>query len=148
MNTLIADDDDITRLLLSSALTKLGHTVHEARNGREAWEAWHGGEFRLIISDWMMPDLNGLEFCRRVRAEPRADYTYIVLLTSCSGKTNYLEAMNAGADDYLIKPFDKEELHARILVGLRVMALQTALADRLQELGAASAEIRELKLHV
>ena len=72
MKTLIADDDDITRLLLSSALTKLGQTVREATNGREAWEAWQSGEFPLIISDWMMPDLDGLEFCRRIRAEPRA----------------------------------------------------------------------------
>lgn len=78
MNTLIADDDGITRLLLRSALTKLGHEVHEATNGREALDAWHGGEFPFIISDWMMPDLDGLEFCRRIRAEPRADYTYML----------------------------------------------------------------------
>jgi CheY-like chemotaxis protein len=79
MKTLIADDDVITRLLLSAALRKLGHEVHEATNGREAWEAWHSGAFAFIISDWMMPDLDGLEFCRRIRAAPRADYTYIAL---------------------------------------------------------------------
>src|SRR4051794_17357688 len=107
MNVLIADDDDITRLLLSGALTKLGHIVREARNGREAWEAWLTGAYPLIISDWMMPDLDGLEFCRRIRAEACAEYTYIVLLTSCSGNTNYLEAMSAGADDFITKPFEK-----------------------------------------
>jgi CheY-like chemotaxis protein len=85
MKALIADDDVITLLLLSSALSKLGHEVCEATNGREAWDAWSSGEFPLIVSDWMMPDLGGLEFCRRIRAEPRADYTNVVLLTSLSG---------------------------------------------------------------
>ena len=127
MHTLIADDDDITRLLLSSALTKLGHDVHEATNGREAWEAWLTGDYPLIISDWMMPDLDGLEFCRRIRAEARTDYTYIVLLTSRSGKTHYLEAMNAGADDFITKPFEREEFAARIRVAERILGLHEKL---------------------
>ena len=127
MKILIADDDDITRLLLGSALTKLGHDVHEATNGREAWDAWHGGEFPFVISDWMMPDLDGLEFCRRIRAEPRADYTYIVLLTSRSGKTNYLEAMTAGADDFITKPFEKDALAARVRVAERILGLHASL---------------------
>ena len=127
MNTLIADDDDITRLLLSSALTKFGHAVHEATNGREAWDAWHDGEFPFVISDWMMPDLDGLEFCRRIRAERRADYTYIVLLTSRSGKTNYLEAMSAGADDFITKPFEKDAFAARVRVAERILGLHANL---------------------
>lgn len=127
MNTLIADDDDITRLLLSSALTNLGHEVREATNGREAWEAWHGGGFSLIITDWMMPDLDGLEFCRRIRAEERADYTYIILLTSRSGKSNYLETMNAGADDFVTKPFEKDDFTARVRVAERILGLHANL---------------------
>jgi DNA-binding response OmpR family regulator len=127
MNVLVADDDGVIRLLLSSALTKLGHTVHEATNGREAWDAWRGGEFSLVISDWMMPDLDGLEFCRRIRAEQRADYTYIVLLTSRSGKTNYLEAMNAGADDFITKPFEKDALAARVGAAERILRLHASL---------------------
>jgi DNA-binding response OmpR family regulator len=127
MKILIADDDAITRLLLSSALTKLGHDVHEATNGREAWNAWEGGEFPFIISDWMMPDLDGLEFCRRIRAERRADYTYTVLLTSRAGKTNYLEAMTAGVDDFITKPFEKDELTARVRVAERVLGLHANL---------------------
>jgi len=127
MNVIVADDDDIIRLLLSSALTKLGHSVHQATNGREAWEAWHGGQFPLVISDWMMPDLDGLEFCRRVRAEQRADYTYIVLLTSRAGKTNYLEAMTAGADDFITKPFQKDALAARVRVAERILGLHANL---------------------
>jgi len=123
MKALIAEDDEITRLLLSSALTKLGHEVHSATNGREAWEAWHSGEFPFVISDWMMPDLDGLEFCRRIRAAGRADYTYIVLLTSRTGKANYLEAMTAGADDFITKPFEKETLAARVRVAERILRL-------------------------
>lgn len=127
MKILIADDDDITRLLLGSALTNLGHDVREATNGREAWDAWKGGEFPFIISDWMMPDLDGLEFCRRIRAERRTDYTYIILLTSRSGKTNYLEAMSAGADDFITKPFQKDALAARVRVAERILGLHASL---------------------
>jgi DNA-binding response OmpR family regulator len=127
MKTLIADDDEITRLLLSTALTKLGHNVQEATDGREAWDAWHSGEFPLIISDWMMPDLDGLDFCRRIRAERGADYTYIILLTSRSGKTNYLEAMTAGADDFITKPFEKDAFAARVHVAERILGLHADL---------------------
>ena len=127
MNTLIADDDPITRLLLSSALTKLGHTVREAANGREAWYAWLTGEYPLVISDWRMPDLDGLEFCRRLRADPRADYSYIILLTSCSGSANYLEAMTAGADDFITKPFEKDAFAARVRVAERILGLHARL---------------------
>ena len=127
MRTLIADDDDITRMLLGSALTKLGHDVHAASNGREAWEAWRDGDFSLIVSDWMMPDLDGLEFCRRIRAEKRADYTYIILLTARSGKTNYLEAMTAGADDFITKPFERDAFAARVRVAERILGLHASL---------------------
>jgi CheY-like chemotaxis protein len=127
MKILIADDDEITRMLLGSALTNLGHDVGEATNGREAWNAWEGGEFPFIISDWMMPDLDGLEFCRRIRADPRTDYTYIILLTSRTGKADYLEAMSAGADDFLTKPFQKDSLAARVRVAERILGLHASL---------------------
>lgn len=127
MKILIADDDDITRLLLGSALTNLGHEVCEATNGREAWNAWEGGEFPFIVSDWMMPDLDGLEFCRRIRAARRADYTYIVLLTSRTGKADYLEAMSAGADDFITKPFQKDLLATRVRVAERILGLHASL---------------------
>ena len=145
MNILIADDDAITRLLLSSALTKLGHTVREAANGREAWEAWVGGEYPLVISDWRMPDLDGLEFCRRIRAESREDYTYIVLLTARSGQTDYLEAMTAGADDFITKPFEKDPFAARVRVAERILGLhgklRAANADLERRVGERTAEL-------
>ncbi len=127
MKILIADDDEMTRLLLGSALTKLGHLVRAARNGQEACAAWSTGEYPLVISDWMMPDLDGLEFCRRIRAQPSEDYTYIVLLTARSGKTSYLEAMDAGADDFITKPFEKDEFAARIRVAERILGLHASL---------------------
>lgn len=127
MKILIADDDDITRRLVGSALTNLGHEVRETTNGREAWDAWEGGEFPFIISDWMMPDLDGLEFCRRIRAARRTDYTYIVLLTSRTGKADYLEAMSAGADDFITKPFQKDSLAARVRVAERILGLHASL---------------------
>jgi DNA-binding response OmpR family regulator len=127
MKILIADDDDVTRLLLDSSLRKLGHDVHETTNGREAWDVWRGGEFPFVISDWMMPALDGLEFCRRIRAARRADYTYIVLLTARSGKVNYLEAMAAGVDDFITKPFEKNALAARVRVAERILGLHASL---------------------
>lgn len=127
MKTLIAEDDAITRLLLCSTLEKLGHDVHEASNGREALDAWQGGGFPFIVSDWMMPGLDGLEFCRRIRAARGEDYTYIVLLTSNAGKANQLEAMNAGADDFLTKPFEKDVLLARARVAERILGLHASL---------------------
>jgi len=127
MKVLIVDDDPVIRLLLSSTLNKLGHHVQEAQNGRDALTNWEKEHQHLVISDWMMPDLDGLEFCRRVRAAQRADYTHLILLTARSGKANYLEAMNAGADDVITKPFEKDQLVARIRVAERVLALHENL---------------------
>ena len=127
MKILIADDDVMTRLLLGSALKKLGHAVQEAKNGQEAWQAWQTGEFRLVITDWMMPDMDGLELCRRVRAGSGADYTYLVLLTSRTGKIHYMEAMEAGVDDFINKPLEKDEFAARIRVAERILGLHAKL---------------------
>jgi two-component system NtrC family sensor kinase len=150
MKILIADDDNITRLLLSSALGKLGHEVQAEASGREAWEAWLGGEFPLLISDWMMPDFDGLEFCRRIRDAQRPEYTYIILLTSLTGKTNYLEAMTAGADDFISKPFEKEAFAARVHVAERILGLhahlQAANLDLERRVGERTAEL-ETALH-
>ena len=100
----------------------------------------------LAILDWMMPGMDGLAICRRMREVEKS--VYIILLTARSSKTDVVEGLRAGADDYLIKPFDKDELHARILVGLRMIGLQTALARRINELEAATFEIKHLKLQV
>ncbi len=123
MNVLVADDDGITRLLLSTALRKLGHVVHEAETGAAAWEAWLEKRQPLVISDWMMPGMDGLEFCRKIREEQSAELTYVILLTARSGKENYLEAMEAGVDDFIVKPFEKEQFAAHIRVATRILGL-------------------------
>lgn len=100
----------------------------------------------IAILDWMMPEMDGLEVCRRVRATDRT--IYIILLSAREGKESLIEGLNAGADDYLVKPVDKDELQTRIHVGQRVMALQANLAARIKELEAATAEITSLKLQL
>ncbi len=123
MNVLVADDDGITRLLLSSALRKMGHYVCETQTGAEAWEMWRKESQPLVISDWMMPGMDGLEFCRRIRAEQRSQLTYVILLTARAGKENYLEGMDAGVDDFIVKPFEKEQFAAHVRVATRILAL-------------------------
>src|SRR5688572_25591034 len=110
MRVLIADDDPISNLVLAETLTKLGYEVITAENGRDAWGIYNSDNVQLVISDWMMPYIDGLQLCRMIRAENRARYTYIILLTALGGKGSYLEGMNSGADDFITKPFDTDEL--------------------------------------
>ncbi|PQV62550.1 response regulator receiver modulated diguanylate cyclase [Abditibacterium utsteinense] len=135
MQILIAEDDAVSRLVLSATLKKMGHEVKTTSSGGEAWAALNEMHCPLLISDWMMPDIDGLELCRRVRAlhdEGRrgAPYTYIILLTALAGKTNYLGAMDAGADDFITKPFDADQLAARLRVAERILALHQSLRDQ------------------
>ena len=129
MRVLIAEDDTTSRLILQEILTQLGHDVVTAANGQEAWAIFNREHVPLVISDWMMPDLDGIELCRRIRAENRPRYTYIILLTALGGKENYLEAMRAGADDFAGKPLDADQLHARLRVAERILGLQRELVQ-------------------
>ena len=106
MKILIAEDDRVSRIVLTELLTKNGHEVIAVENGQLAWDLFSSHPVPMLISDWMMPVMDGLELCRRIRAEKRASYTYVILLTALSGKANYLEGMQAGADDFVVKPFD------------------------------------------
>ena|SRR5687767_15151823 len=124
MKVLIAEDDRDSRELLSWLLGKLGYQVTAAENGREAWEAFRKGRYRLVISDLLMPDLDGLELVRRIRTVKNQKYTYVIMLTALIGKKDYLEGMEAGADDFITKPFDPDELKARLRVADRTLALQ------------------------
>ena len=126
---LIAEDDTTSRLILEEIMTQLGHDVVTAANGQEAWAIFSREHVPLVISDWMMPDLDGIELCRRIRAENRERYTYIILLTALGGKENYLEAMRAGADDFASKPLDADQLHARLRVTERILGLQRELVQ-------------------
>jgi sigma-B regulation protein RsbU (phosphoserine phosphatase) len=121
---LVAEDDPVSRLVVSSTLRKLGHHVTEAADGLAAWGSFQQTPFPMVVSDWMMPGIDGLELCRRIRAEDRVRYTYVILLTALSGRARYLEGMEAGADDFLTKPLDVDELRIRLRVAERVLGLQ------------------------
>ena len=125
MNILIVDDDPTCRIILRATLNKLGHQVTAAENAAKAWIAYEATDVPLLISDVAMPDIDGLELCRRIRAAQRPKYTYIILLTSVGGKSNYLEGMRAGADDFVSKPFDEDQLAARLVVAERILNLQS-----------------------
>jgi two-component system, cell cycle response regulator len=133
MKVLVAEDDRDSRELLVWILEKLGYQVICAENGEEAWEAYKRGKFRLVISDLLMPEMDGLELCRRIRSSHQPKYTYIILLTALIGKKQYLEGMEAGADDFMTKPFDADELRARLGVANRIIALQETPAPVEQE---------------
>lgn len=123
MKILIAEDDPVSRRMLETTLTKMGHEVRAAEGGKQAWDIFQAEYYPVAVSDWMMPDLDGLEVCRLTRATPRGHYTYIILLTALGGKTNYLEAIDAGADDFLTKPLDRDLLAARLRVAERILGL-------------------------
>ncbi len=130
MRVLIADDEPVSLHLLSHHLEAWGFDICTVRDGDAAWRLLTGPEPpRLAILDWLMPGLNGVELCRRLRAQPTDDYTYIILLTVRGNKHDLVFAMNAGADDYLAKPVDPEELHVRLQAGHRIVRLQQELQE-------------------
>jgi phosphoserine phosphatase RsbU/P len=123
LRILIAEDESISRLVLEASLRKRGHEVVAVENGQKAWDIFQKEYFPVLISDWLMPEMDGLALIRKIRKFPHDNYTYFVLLTSLEGKTNYLEAMEAGADDFITKPFDADQLTARIHVADRILGL-------------------------
>lgn len=122
MDILIAEDDFISRKLLINILEDLGHVVTVAADGKEAWEAYQSQPTRLLITDWLMPQMDGLELVRKIRENDKSDYTYIILLTANIGqRENYYKAMQAGVDDFLAKPLDRLELEIRLQVAQRIL---------------------------
>jgi len=146
LKILIAEDDPISRRLLQAALSKWGYEVVVTTNGREAWEALQQPDApSLVILDWLMPEMDGVEICREVRQIAALKSAYIILLTSRGAKEDIVQGLEAGADDYVTKPFDHGELRARVQVGTRVIGLQNALAQRVRELEEAIASVKTLQ---
>jgi two-component system chemotaxis response regulator CheY len=139
---LIAEDEPVSRRVLRVALEKMGHSVREAVDGGEALSILTKDDVRLVIADWMMPNVDGLELVRRLRAssqtaqdgESEDRYVYVILLTSRGQKQDIVDGLTAGADDYITKPFDRDELMVRIRAGERVIGLEDKLAARNREL--------------
>ena len=142
MKILIAEDELVSRRLLESRLKKWGYEVTAAKDGKEAWEIFQKEHFPMVISDWMMPEMDGLELLRRIRASERPGYVYTILLTARTEKEDILAGMESGADDFITKPFDKDELLARLKVGLRITDLERDLAHRNQELEKINERMR------
>lgn len=128
MLILIAEDDKISRKLLSKLLISFGHTIIEAENGLDGWSKWLEHKCSLLISDWIMPDMTGIELCQKIRAVDQPRYTYIIMLTSMAGRDNYNKAMDAGVDDFMTKPFDKDLIYTRIRVAERILNLQQEIS--------------------
>jgi DNA-binding response OmpR family regulator len=146
MKILIAEDDITSRRLLDAFLVSWGYETVLAHDGLEAWELLQAHDnVGIVILDWMMPKMDGLEVCRKIRTAALTRPLYLIMLTARDGTDDMVTALTEGADDYLTKPFNRDELRSRIQVGLRTLTLQQNLADRVRELEAALMEVRQLK---
>jgi signal transduction histidine kinase len=126
---LIADDDSVSRHFLQYYLEKWGYEVTAAQDGAEAWRLFEASFFPMVITDWMMPELDGAALLRRIRASQRPGYVYAILLSARSQKEDLVEGMEAGADDFLTKPFDRDELRVRLRAGERIIRLEHHLRE-------------------
>jgi len=129
MKILIAEDDRASQRLLKAMLEKLGHEVTAEADGEAAWRSLILATPEVIVSDWMMPELDGVELCKRVRGRRQKRYTYFILLTARSARENYLEAMDAGVDDFLSKPLKVDELSIRLRVAARILSFISQVGD-------------------
>ncbi|OFW21737.1 MAG: hypothetical protein A3H97_16510 [Acidobacteria bacterium RIFCSPLOWO2_02_FULL_65_29] len=145
MRALVADDDRLNATLVARSLEKFGLDVVVTSDGAQAWKRLEADPaVSLAILDWMMPGIDGPELCRRIRSDEARASMYVLLLTARDSRTDLVAGLDAGANDYLTKPFDPDELRARVDVGLRVLALQQRLAERVAELQDALAKVKRL----
>jgi two-component system, cell cycle response regulator len=141
LRILAVDDDPIMLRLLTKHLAAAGYQVTTAANGGEALEIDRTQAPQMIITDWMMPEIDGLELCRRLRANEDAGFVYVIVLTAQSDKGKVVEALEAGADDFLAKPFSRQELLAHVRAGERIVRLENRLAERGRDIARANAQL-------
>jgi phosphoserine phosphatase RsbU/P len=143
---LVAEDEAVTRLLLTSTLTRFGYDVVAVEDGARAWDILQGPRPPgLAVLDWSMPGLDGPQICERVRARSSGSYTYVLLVTARSSKSDVVAGLSAGADDFISKPVDPEEIRARLRVGERVLKLEQSLAEQIHKLQEEKAHVQELQ---
>jgi sigma-B regulation protein RsbU (phosphoserine phosphatase) len=142
MRVLLVDDEAVARTLSGCFLRSWGYDVLEAADGLEALQILQQQEIHFVISDWVMPNLTGLDLCRKIRTGDASHYTYIILCTAKADKKDFIEGMEAGADDFLVKPFGKEELRVRVRAGERVVNLEWGLAQQNRELAALNDKLQ------
>jgi CheY-like chemotaxis protein len=145
LEVLIAEDEPVSRRRLEGLLRKWGFVVWTARDGDEAWRLFQEKLPPLAILDWLMPGLDGLELCRRIRSHGSSAPVHVILLSTRAERDHLVSGLEAGADDYLAKPFHRDELRARLEVGERVIALQRALSRRVAELEEALSQVKQLR---
>ncbi len=145
LRVLVADDDRMATTMLRAAIKEWRFDVTVVHDGEAAWAAMLSEHPQIAVLDWEMPGADGPELCRRARENPETAGAYIILLTGRDGRANLIHGLGAGADDYVTKPFDRDEFRVRVQVGARVAALQQRLAERVTELEAALANVRQLE---
>ena len=143
---LLAEDEPVTRHLLEAQMTRFGFDVTAVPDGLRAWEALQSADApSLVVLDWNMPGLDGPDVCRNIRESTRSGYTYMLLVTARNAKSDVVQGLSAGADDFISKPVEPDELHARLKTGERIVRLEQTLATRVKELQVASEHVRELQ---
>lgn len=140
MKIMIVEDDPVSLALLTKTLEKTEKSIITAKTGSQAWEQFQKEQPRIVLSDWMLPGLSGIELCHKIRESRTAAYIYIIIMTVNNSKEDVLAAFEAGADDYVAKPYDIRELHARMNTGKRIIKLEDthqALQQKLKKYPAS-----------
>jgi len=146
MRVLLAEDEPLSRHMVTRLLEGWGYEVDVVHDGAEAMEVLRAPDGpRLAILDWMMPGLDGVEVCRLIRANENEEYVYIILLTAKKQKEDVVTGLESGADDYITKPFDQDELHSRVMAGQRIVELKSTLAQKVVELEEALEHVKKLQ---
>lgn len=146
MKVLLAEDEPVTRRLLQAQMTRFGFEVVPVNDGLEAWTVLQGPDApSLVVLDWNMPGLDGPDVCRKIRESVRVGYTYMLLVTARNAKSDVVQGLSAGADDFISKPVDPDELHARLRTGERIVRLEQRLASQVKELQEAAEHVQQLQ---
>lgn len=145
MRILIAEDDPVARRLVQRTVGEFGHEAEVVVDGERAWQRLQEQDFDVLISDWLMPGLDGIELTRRLRDREGHPYCYVMLLTARYSKEDIVAATMAGVDDFMVKPFDRDLLRARLHAAGRVVRLERDLAGRVEDLEKVAAEVEELR---
>jgi CheY-like chemotaxis protein len=125
MKVLLVEDDALSRQLLHQMLTNLGYEVTACEDGHAAWETFTSQEFHLVVSDWIMPNLDGLELCKKIRTADKSYYSYFILQTSCAEKDSLVNAITSGVDDYLLKPYDVIKLQTKLQTAQKFFEIES-----------------------
>lgn len=145
MKVLIVEDDSISRWHLQNMLAQWGYDVTACENGSKAWSLYESNDFRLVISDWMMPETDGIELCRRIRQSSRSQYCYFLLLSTKAGLDGLIKNLDTQVDDYLNKPLEAEELKSRLHIAEQVLALHS-LSESQREITPICAWCRKIRI--